>query len=133
MLIENEKKEYVKQANNRGRTRQSEVITKTIDNSNEKHRNCQREWIRKHPDYMKEWKSRNKEKQRHYRETWNKKHPNYYREWIKKHPNYMRDCLKERKGNAKGLNAGVTLKTEVVDLTAISESDKSIAAKILKQ
>ncbi len=42
MLIENEKKEHIKQANIRWRTRHPEALAN---------------WSKKHPKYMKEWKS----------------------------------------------------------------------------
>jgi len=104
MLTENEKKEHIKQANIRWRTRQPEAFKKSIG-----------KWNRKHPNYMKEW---------------NKKHPNhkkdYLKEWNKKHPNYMKDW----KSNMKGINAGSTLKIEGVDLAVVSESDKSIYREI---
>jgi hypothetical protein len=153
MLTENEKKEHIKQANIRWRTRQPEAFKKTIGKWNRKHPNYMKEWNKKHPNYLKEWKSRNKEKQRQYREIWNKKHPNYMKdymrdymkdymkEWNKKHPNHKKDYLKEWnkkhpnymkdwKSNMKGINAGSTLKIEGVDLAVVSEPDKSIYREI---
>ncbi len=115
MLTNNEKKEYIKQAKKRRRTRQPEVLTKTIDNSNKKHPNYQREWRKKHPNYQREWR---------------KKHPNYQREWRKKHLNYMKDYLKEWRSNVKKINPMGTLKIEDVDLAVVSEQDKSIYREI---
>ena len=157
MLTENEKKEHIKQANIRRRTRHPEVFKKTIGEWqkkhptylkewrsrnrekqrqyseiwNKKHPNYMKGWNEKHPNYLKEWKKRNAEKQRRYREIWNERHPNYMKEylkeWKKKHPNYM----KEWKSNVKGINAGSrAIKIEGVDLAVVSESDKSIYREI---
>ena len=149
MLTENEKKEYVKQANIRRRTIQPGSFKKTIGKWNEKHPNYLKdylkEWRKKHPNYMKEWKaihpnymqdylkewrSRNKESQRQYSEIWRKKHPNYLKEWNENHPNYMQDYLKEWKRNTKRINVGSTLKIEGVDLAVVSEPDKNIYREI---
>jgi len=108
MLTENEKKEYVKQANIRRRTIQPGSFKKTIG-----------KWNEKHPNYLKD-----------YLKEWRKKHPNYMKEWKAIHPNYMQDYLKEWKRNTKRINVGSTLKIEGVDLAVVSEPDKSIYREI---
>ena len=111
MLTENEKKEYVKQANIRWRTRQTEAFKKTIGKWSVNHPNYKKEWSKNHPNYMKEWRNN---------------HPNYKKEWNEKHPNYK----KERKSSLKRINAGFTLKIGGVALAVVSESDKSIYGEI---
>jgi hypothetical protein len=108
MLTENEKKEYVKQANIRRRTIQPGSFKKTIG-----------KWNEKHPNYLKD-----------YLKEWRKKHPNYMKEWKAIHPNYMQDYLKEWKRNTKRINVGSTLKIEGVDLAVVSEPDKNIYREI---
>jgi len=119
VLIENDKKESVRQADMRWRTRQPEVFKKVIGKWGEKHPNYRK-------DYMKEWN----EKHPNYEKEWNEKHPNYEKEWNEKHPNYKKDYMKEWKSSVKRINAGSILDIEGVDLAVLSESDKSIFREI---
>jgi hypothetical protein len=108
VLIENDKKESVRQADMRWRTRQPEVFKKVIG-----------KWGEKHPNYKKD-----------YMKEWHEKHPNYGKEWNEKHPNYKKDYMKKWKSSVKRINAGSILDIEGVDLAVLSESDKSIFREI---
>ena len=133
MLTENEKKEYVKQANIRWRTRQTEAFKKTIGKWSVNHPNYMKEWSNNHPNYMKEWRKIHP----NYKKEWSNNHPNYKKEWSNNHPNYKKEWSnnhpiykKERKSSLKRINAGFTLKIGGVALAVVSESDKSIYGEI---
>jgi len=94
MLTENDKEDFVSQADMRELTGQPSAFKEAIGGLKDNRPNYMK-------DYIKEWN----EKHPNYRKEWNRNHPNYkkdyMREWNEKHPNYMKDYLKEWKSRNK--------------------------------